>query len=258
MPIVHPSTSPGIIERVELQAASPFAVSDRRRHQGSHPLPVPLVEHVVGGAMELDIDVIGLASSGRQLRPTVAARLRRSLRAAPAAARLLGERGSPSRVGRRARGPHGARHRPSAGGGPFSLEGHHLAPLPRPLRCRQAEEHEFPTTGSSLVGRVRSARAGRRDGFDAKTAARVDALRGLVSAFAGRRDAMDGVVPLYAPITSAKASASAATAIWTPHSSWLTSLTCWPSPGFAPTTGRGARLGHKTRISGQPQRTIRK
>src|SRR4051794_16860858 len=38
-------------------------------------------------------------------------------------------------------------------------------------------------------------------------------------------------------MASAKARASAAAAMWTPHRSWLTSLTFWPSPGSVPTTG---------------------
>src|SRR6266536_3111297 len=39
------------------------------------------------------------------------------------------------------------------------------------------------------------------------------------------------------PSASANARASAAAAIWTPHSSWLTSFIRWPSPGEPPTSG---------------------
>lgn len=39
------------------------------------------------------------------------------------------------------------------------------------------------------------------------------------------------------PSDSANASASAATPMCTPHRSWLTSFTFWPSPGSGPTTG---------------------
>ena len=45
------------------------------------------------------------------------------------------------------------------------------------------------------------------------------------------------VEPASSPSDSANASASAATPMCTPHRSWLTSFTFWPSPGSGPTTG---------------------